>query len=167
MNKSTEIPFKTLLNRPKLTPNNSGNRMCNEYSYTIKENLIRGLEKTGEYDQYAQIQMHADECNIALILAKAAVDPSVLQQRKGQYLDLTNMPQSLAEFKNLEMKIIREFYDLPVDERNKFDNSVEKYVAEYGSEKWAEALGLNTVEEVKEAIEEVTETPVEAAGEGE
>ena len=151
--------FKTLWgNRGhQLAGNNTGTQFDNEYNYVIKENLIVGLEKTGEVNRYEAIQLHADECKIETILAKAAVDPTILQQRKGQFLDTTNMPKSLAEFKNLEIKVIQDFEKLPVEIRAKFDHSFDKYISEYGSEKWAEALGLKTEEDVKEAIKDVKE----------
>lgn len=162
---STNIPYKTLRNKPKTIPSKSGTRYDNTYGYVITENLIRGLEKTGEVDRYAKIQMSADQCKIETILAKAAVDPTILQQRKGQFLDTTTMPKSLAEFKNLEIKIIQDFDRLDPDTKAKFDNSFDKYVAEFGSEKWAEAMGIKTVEEVKEIVENITEKEITEGGE--
>lgn len=139
----------------------TGNQMDNIYDYVIKENLIRGLKKTGEVNRYEKIQKAADECKIETILAKAAVDPSILQNRKGMFLDTSEAPKSLAEFENMRIKVIQEFGKLPIDVRKKFDNSPEKFVAEYGSEEWAKKLGIEDETELINAVEAITEQPIE------
>lgn len=126
------------------------------------------MKKTGEVNRYDRIQLHAAECKIETILAKAAVDPTILQQRKGMFLDVSEQPKSLAEFENMRIKVIQEFGKLPVDLRKKFDNSPEKFVAEYGSEEWAKKLGIETTAEAAEAVKEVAaEAGVTVTGEGE
>lgn len=144
----------------------TGTQMDNVYDYIITENLIKGLQKTGEINRYEKIQKTAEECKIETIIAKAAVDPSILQNRKGMFLDTSEAPKSLAEFENMRIKVIQEFGKLPIDIRKKFDNSPEKFVAEYGSKEWADKMGLKELEEVKKAVETITETPVEAEKEG-
>lgn len=144
----------------------TGNQMDNIYDYIITENLIKGLKKSGEVNRYEKIQKAADECKIETILAKAAVDPTILQNRRGMFLDTSEAPKSLAEFENMRIKIIQEFGKLPVDVRKKFDNSPEKFVAEYGSEEWAKKVGIEEIEEVKEAVEAITEKTVEVKTEG-
>lgn len=139
----------------------TGNQMDNVYDYVIKENLIKGLKKTGEENRYEKIQKAAAECKIETILAKATVDPTILQNRKGMFLDTSEAPKSLAEFENMRIKIIQEFGKLPVDVRKKFDNSPEKFVAEYGTEEWSEKIGIDSIEDVKESVEAITETPIE------
>lgn len=162
MSKTMEKPiFKTLLTLPETKGMPTGNQYDNTYEYVIKENLIKGLEKTGEINRYEKIQLHAAECEISTILAKAAVDPTILQNRKGMFLDVSEQPKSLAEYENMRIKVIQEFGKLDLETRKKFDNSVEKFVAEYGSEEWAEKLGINTIEDVKKTVETVIEKPVE------
>lgn len=169
MNKSAkEITYRTIHNLPKAVGMPTGTQYDNEYGYTIKENLIKGLEKTGEINRYEMIQRATDECKIETILAKAAVDPTILQQRKGMFLDTTSAPKSLAEFENLRIKVIQEFGKLDVETRKKFDNSPEKFVAEYGTEEWAKKVGIESPEDLKTAIDVVKETttPVETPNPG-
>lgn len=162
MNKETKQPiFRTLLTLPEAKGMPTGNQMDNVYDYVIKENLIRGLKKTGEVNRYEKIQKAADECKIETILAKAAVDPSILQNRKGMFLDTSEAPKSLAEFENMRIKVIQEFGKLPIDVRKKFDNSPEKFVAEYGSEEWAKKVGIEDEKELINAVEAITEQPIE------
>lgn len=152
--------FHTLMDLPKIKGMEPGTGIENEYGYVMDHRNIVGLEKTGEINRYEMIQMHADECNISLILAKASVDPTVLQQRKGIYADITEMPKSLAEFKNLEIKIMNDWNKLDTKTKEQFDNSFDKYIAEFGSESWAKAMGIETPEEVKEVIEETVKQPI-------
>lgn len=162
MKKEITAPvFRTIYRLPKAKGMPTGTQMDNVYDYVIKENLIKGLKKTGEENRYEKIQKSAAECKIDTILAKAAVDPTILQNRKGMFLDTSEAPKSLAEFENMRIKIIQEFGKLPIDIRKKFDNSPEKFVAEYGSEEWAEKIGIETIEDVKEAVEAITESPIE------
>ena len=152
--------FHTLMDLPKIKGMEPGTGIENEYGYVMDHKFIVGLEKQGEVNRYEMIQMHADECNISLLLAKATVDPTVLQQRKGIYADITEMPQSLAEFKNLEIKIMNDWNKLDVETKKKFDNSFDKYIAEFGSEAWGKAMGIETIEEVKEIIENTLDTTI-------
>ena len=69
---------------------------------------------------------------------------------------MVDAPKTLAEAQNIMIKIRNEFEGLSVEERSKFDFSVEKYISEYGTENWAKSLGL-VKEEATEIIEEKTE----------
>ena len=48
---------------------------------------------------------------------------------------------------------------LPLDVRSKFDNSLETFIAQAGSEAWGINLGLPTETVKEEAPEEAPETP--------
>ena len=63
------------------------------------------------------------------------------------------MPKTLSEAQNAIIQITQEFDKLDPDTKLKFDNSVEKYVDQYGTLPWAEALGR-----IKEQVEETSGT---------
>lgn len=157
-----EIPYKTLRNLPKRRYMATGDGLVNIYEYEMDHRNIVGLKCTGVENQYEKIQMHADECKIETILAKAAVDPTILQQRKGIFTDITTMPKTITEFKNLEIKVINDWNKLDAKTKEKFDNSFDKYFAEFGSENWMKAMNINTVEELKEKVEETIEGPIDS-----
>lgn len=115
----------------------------------------KSLKEDGKTNRYEKIQSYAEECKIENILARCAIDPYALNQRAGQYIDVVDAPKTLAEAQNIMIKIKNEFMGLSVEDRNKFGNSVEKYIAQYGSKSWAKALGL-IKEEVIEKVEEKT-----------
>lgn len=114
-----------------------GSEMANDYQIRIDENGHKRLFKTGEHNQYNEIQKYTDEVDIGLILKRyEAGDTEVLERIKAQYADLTKAPKSLKEAQDKIIQIKSEFYQLPVEKRKEFDNSPEKYVQEYGNKRW-------------------------------
>ena len=61
---------------------------------------------------------------------------------KGQYTDITGAPKSLAEAQQMIIDLKAKFDELPKDIKQKFDYNVEQYIAEFGSETWAEKTGV-------------------------
>lgn len=121
---------------------NPGSREANDYQITIDKKGHKVLKKTGTHNIYQEIQSFAEECKIENILARAAAgDETALNQRQGFYADITNTPNNLAEAQNQILKLKQGFEALPAEIREKFDNSVEKFVQEFGSENWAENMG--------------------------
>lgn len=88
------------------------------------------------------------------------MDPSVLNQRIGQYGDFTQMPKTLAEFQQMALDMEHAFNELPLDVRKQFDNSVDKFIHDAGSKEWFDKLG-NKIEPVIEKVEEVNESSQE------
>lgn len=120
---------------------------------TIDENCHKVIVEDTPVDIYTSIQAYKEETDIHNIVARAILgDTSALNVRMGQYMDLTEMPETLAQAQNLINSMKEQFEKLPVDIRAKFDHSAEIYVAEYGGETWAEKMGLYQ-EPKKEEVE--------------
>ena len=68
---------------------------------------------------------------------------NALNQRKGYYADITDSPKTLAEAQNNILKLKQGFDKLPAEIREKFDNSKEKFVMEFGSNEWTNKMGFN------------------------
>lgn len=143
------IAFKSMYDRPETIPCPTGNEYDKTYTMIIDEFGHKELKCTGETNRYEKIQSHLDEVLIENILAKATMDPSVLNKREGLYFDSTSMPKTLAEAQNAILALNQEFEKLPVEIKQKFDNSAEKYIAAYGSKEWGDKMGILTTE-VKE-----------------
>lgn len=125
-----------------------GSKFRDTYEYAIDEKGHKTLVKTGEENIYSKIQEGLESTKIENILQRAMMgDPEALNRKKGDYLDCTEMPKTLAEAQNTIIKLRNEFNSLPVETRRQFDMSPEKYIQQYGSEAWATALGF--VKEVK------------------
>ena len=150
--------------RPKGEPSVTGNGKEPEYSYRIDENGIKTLEKTGEIDVYAQIQSYLEETKIENIIKRATYDPEAIGSQEwmnGETTDISNITTNYHEWKKMINKAEESFNALPAELKAKFDNSVEKYVGEYGSENWAEKLGWKKQEttETKQKEEQVNNEP--------
>ena len=134
--------FASMYNRTETIEAPTGTEFDKTYTMFIDENGHKNLKCTGETNRYAKIQTYKEECLIENILARATLDPSVLNARKGLFFDATSLQKmTLAEAQNAILAINQEFTQLSAEERAKFDNSIEKYVAEYGSKVWAEKMG--------------------------
>lgn len=162
-----EIPYKTLRNLPKPKGMAVGSEYENEYGYDMDHKWIVGLSKTGEINRYEMIQMHKDDCDIGLALARAQKDPltgePILPRKQGEFMDMTEMPKTMSEFQNVRISCIRQWEKLTPEQKKEFDNSVEAYVASYGSEKWYNAVTPKKAEEIIKEVE--TPTPEVKGGE--
>lgn len=137
----TEPKFFSRFYRPSTVPVPTGTEFDKTYNVFVDEKGKRKLRCTGETNRDAKIQAHKDECLVENILAKATLDPSILNKTSGLYFDTTTLPKTLAEAQNAIIQIQGEFDKLDAETKLKFDNSVEKYVIQYGTLPWAEALG--------------------------
>lgn len=134
--------FYSLLNRKERHITNPGSTMANDYQITIDKKGHKVLKCVGEHDIYEEIQSYAEECKIENILARAAAgDVNALNQRQGFYEDITNSPKNLAEAQNAILKLKQGFEELPPEIREKFDNSPEKFINDFGTDQWAKAMG--------------------------
>ena len=104
-----------------------------------------------------RIQASLESSKLENIIKKATNgDLSVLAAREGQYIDISEMPTNMIDLQNMIYKAQGEFEKLDAETRKKFDNSVEKYISLYGSEEWADNMGLT--KKVKETHENKDET---------
>lgn len=105
------------------------------------------LEKKEKPDnRYLEIQSHADECDINVLMARYdAGEVDVLNQVQGFFGDVSEIPenyQNLAGMLNIVMNAEDNFKRLPLDVREKFNHSFTEYLASAGSPDWFTKLGL-------------------------
>lgn len=121
----------------------SGEKEETTFEMHIDQNGHKDIKKSGKTNIYEKIQASYEETKIENIIARAmGGDSSGLMAHEGQYLDITNAPQTLAEAQQSIQAIKNMFDRLPIKIREKYDMSVEKYVADFGSEKWIEIMGI-------------------------
>lgn len=108
--------------------------------------------QTGKTNLYARIQASLEESKLENIIRRfTGGDVSALNAVQGRFFDATTMPQSFAEMQNLVAHVYSEFEALPLEVRAKFDHSPERYMSAYGSEAWADAVGLkNSADNISE-----------------
>lgn len=123
----------------------TGNGREPEYQYKVTE-TGRELMKTGETDVYALIQSRLDETKIENIIKRATYDPTALGdqqwQNSAQIVDITDVPTDYHTWYNRIEEAKKQFEALPIEIKNKWDNDVEKYVMAYGTEEWANKMGI-------------------------
>lgn len=109
----------------------------------MKKDGKRELIKDREYPIYEIIQSHREETEIERIVKRALEgDYTALNAMNGVYADISDAPRSLAEAQAMIINAKNEFYDLPIEIREKFNQNAEEYVAEMGSQAWMDKLGI-------------------------
>lgn len=153
---ATKIPFQTRYEYAGAIGNETGTEFDDVRGFYINSDGIKTLHKTGKTNRQEMINAHLDEVLIENVVAKSSLDPRLLEQVPGMSGDFTHMPKSLFEAQNMVLKIKDEFNSLPVEVRESFSNSVDRYIMEMGSEDWKKKLGLikEIPEEIKTAAEE-------------
>ena len=161
-----KCPFVSRLTKRPRYYTDPGSRISNDYQIEIDKRGHKSLHKVGEHDIWEEIQSYKEECSIDNILARAAAgDPNALNQRKGFYADITDTPKSLAEAQNNILKLKQGFEKLPAEIRDKFDNSKEKFVMEFGSQTWIDKMGFTEGQKAPETTNQEFVPGTEAAKE--
>lgn len=92
------------------------------------------LVESGKINTYEEIQSHKDGVDIHILLQRYAEgDLDVLSRVQGAYFDATQAPHTYAEMLNNLIVAENAFYQLPVDERAKFDHSFEVWLSSFDS----------------------------------
>ncbi len=121
----------------------SGEKEETTFEMHIDQNGHKSIKKSGKTNIYEKIQASYEDTKIENIIARAmGGDSSGLLTHEGQYLDITDAPQTLAEAQQSIQAIRNVFNKLPLEIKTKYDMSVEKYIADFGSEKWQKIMGI-------------------------
>lgn len=107
-----------------------------EYKYI---DGIKLLVPSGEVDRQAFIDSYADSQDINVMINKFLQgDSSVLNPSSGQYGDFSNCPSTYAELFDHVQKCKNVFDSMPVEVKEKFDNSYEVFWTQFGSDRFDE-----------------------------
>ena len=116
----------------------TGTPYLEEYEYKIDDKGIKKLVKTDKKtDVHARIQADADSCDINKLMLRFTLgDESAINVRSGEYIDVTEMPKTLAEVFDRSVQAQQLFDKLPVDLKEMFNNSPTEFFAAYGSKEF-------------------------------
>lgn len=118
----------------------TGTGTIREYQEEIKKG-VKGLVFTGLKNVYEMIQMDYEQTKIENILHSALMgDFSALRAREGSYVDSTTMPKNLMDAQNLVIRMKTEFDKMPVEVKEKFNNSADQYVEMMGTKEFNEIM---------------------------
>lgn len=122
---------------------NPGSRFRDKYHGEVREDGSIELVFDGQEDVVKRIQADAIGADIPSIVARAtAGDPTAFRHDSGFYGDVVGMPKTYAEILNTVNDGKAKFESLPVDVREKFDFSFEKWFATLGQKEWFESMGM-------------------------
>lgn len=139
----------------------TGNGHEIEYGYEINKTGQKVLVQKGLKDVYTKIQEAVPETLIENILARVGAGDNTVLRPSGVYMDCTEQPRNLIEARQMILNLENTWASLSAEQRADFDNDVEKFVAESGSENWFKKLGM-----IKETpVEAKVEAPTETKGE--
>lgn len=151
--------FRTPVSEPVHKKTNSGEKLEEVLAMKLDEKGNEEFYVSGLHDTYAEIQAYADEVNLERIIDRCLEtgDLNILNQVKKEYIDITEMPKNLIDAKNKINAAETEFYNLPLEIREKYDNNFNKYLADVGSEEWIQNMNFNNKEPDLEPLEEEKE----------
>ena len=131
------MAFRTVYERIRIY-SDPGSPIGIEYGFRKNKKGEDILVKIGEFNLYDKIQSYKDSVDLNKIIERFRLtgDTSLLNQRSGFYGDVSEMPQSYAEFLNVALIAKEEFESLPSDIRDKFNNSVDQFIASIGTEEF-------------------------------
>lgn len=114
------------------------------------------LTECGKENIQEIINSAAETCDMAYILHELALgNTSVLNQRETFYGDFSKAPNSLLEAMQIMLDGEKAFMALPLEVRQKFDNSYMLWLSTNGSEEWIEKMAIkHDTEEVNEEVKE-------------
>lgn len=145
------MTYYTAYNTPKTEPAPAGSKEESVYEIQIDLNGHKIIKEQGKTNIYDIIQASLEQSKIENIIRRATEgDSNALNIMNGQYIDMTDVPHTLAEAQNFVIKAKNEFDQLPINIRRQFNMSPEQYIAEYGSGSWIQKLGITNKTEPKQ-----------------
>lgn len=132
-----------------------------EYQLRIIDNHEEIVE-TGKSNLYEYIQSHADSVDISKILERCALidDYSLLNRMPAQFMDVTEMPKTLAEA-FAQVQDAKNFFDrMPMEIKEKYNQNYLEFISDIGTDRFTKNVSdfldtLKKTEKVKEnAVDE-------------
>lgn len=121
----------------------SGSRIKKVYSPRYDDNGVLDLVVTGQENLYDFIQSHKESTDIHVLLTRFANgEVDVLSRMQGFYADVSDMPKTYAEVLNAVIVGEETFARLPVEVKQRFDNSFAVWLSSMDSPDFAKRMGV-------------------------
>lgn len=143
-------------------PTEAGESVRRTYLWERNEKGEKVLRLDQTIDQQAEIDSYLEETKLENIIRRASIDPDIATRLMpdigGGLQDATEMPGNLMELQNIMLRSEQIWDELPKEIKLKFDNDVDKFIANFGTIDWAKNLGIYQEKEPeKPKKEEATE----------
>lgn len=134
------------------------------YSPRYNDDGVLDLVVTGKENLYEYIQSHKESTDIHVLLDRfAAGETDVLQRMQGFYGDVTSMPKTYAEVLNAVIVGEETFARLPVEVKQRFNNSFAEWLAAMDKPDFSTRMGVAPIEQVTpQQIQDFTSSPTPA-----
>lgn len=143
--------FESKWNRTPSPESSPGEKLAPSYKLTAENDL----ELDGYVDIVAEIQSHADSCDINTIMLRYEMgDVQVLNKRNTQFVDVTEIPTNMAEMFKLAKEAEHSFDSLPLEVRKEYNFSITEYLNDFGSDRWYEVTSGKKSEEKEKKEDE-------------
>lgn len=147
----------------KFPANSAGNEFEITYVQRYKDDGTPYLQESGVQNNVEKIKSYKDICNYEKLIRRYEMtgDSTILMRSSGVYADMADMPEDLISAYDMISRAEKVFDKLPVETKREYGNSLSKFLADFGSENWLKAFGIDTVvgssEEAIEKKDEVKE----------
>lgn len=135
----------------------SGSRFARNYHGVVGDDGTISLVEDTPTDIYAEIQANAPSVDINLIVARfmKTGDPTLFERRKGFFMDVTELPETYADFLSVHNQAVDIFDALPVEDRKKFDFDVNKFIASFGTKEFLDVFESRMSSNKSDSVSEV------------
>lgn len=121
--------FYSRNNLPKTIPQPKCEKIVSTYGKEVQENGTIKVVETGKTNIYEKIQAGKDDCLVYNIIERFKNgDIDALNQRQGQYADITKEPKTLVEYQQSYIDAENYFNSLPLEVRRQFDHNVTDFL---------------------------------------
>lgn len=136
------MSFRTRYQRVR-TFSNAGSPYIDTYKQSVDDNGEVILVKSGHDNVYNQIQAERDSCELKQILNRLSKDEWSKYDisKGGLFGDFTKVPKSIKEMRERMLEAENAFMSLPVELREKFDHSTDKFFSSIGTDYYNTVMG--------------------------
>lgn len=137
--------FRTQYSDRTLVYQEPGNPIKQVYSPRYNDDGVLDLVVTGQENLYDYIQSHKESTDIHVLLTRFANgEEDILSRMQGFYADVSDMPKTYAEVLNAVIVGEETFARLPVEVKQRFDNSFAVWLSSMDSPDFAQRMGVKS-----------------------
>lgn len=131
------------------------------YSPRYSDKGVLDLVATGSENLYDYIQSHKESTDIHVLLERFVNgEDDVLSRMQGFYADVTSMPKTYAEVLNAVIVGEETFARLPIDVKQRFDNSFAVWLSSMDKPDFSERMGVDITPSQVQDFSKDTPAPV-------
>lgn len=145
-----------------IVPNSAGNIYEVVYEQRYDKHGDPYLVENGRKNMVAVVRSNKDTCNYKKIIQRyeATGDITLLQRSSGAYVDMKDFPSDFVEAYDKIKRASKVFDSLDKETRAYYGNDVVKFFADFGSERWLKAFGLNDDQKIASSDKAIKESEV-------